>query len=31
MQMLSLSELINKKEEYKIEEILKKQCRKGEL
>jgi len=31
MQVLSSSELINKKEEYKVEEILEKQHRKGEL
>jgi len=29
--MLPSSELINEKEEYKVEEILEKQCRKGEL
>ncbi len=31
MQMLPSSKLINEKEEYEIEEILKKQRRKGEL
>jgi len=31
MQVLSPSKLINKKEEYKVEEILEKQRRKGEL
>jgi len=31
MQMLSPSKLINEKEEYKIEEILKKQHRKDKL
>jgi len=31
MQVLSSSELINEKKEYEIEEILKKQRRKGEL
>ena len=30
-QVLPPSKLINEKEEYKVEEILKKQCRKGEL
>jgi len=29
--MLPSSKLINEKEEYKVEEILRKQCRKGEL
>jgi len=31
MQVLSPSKLINEKEEYKVEEILEKQRRKGEL
>jgi len=31
MQVLPSSKLINEKEEYEIEEILKKQCRKDEL
>ncbi len=31
MQMLPPSELINEKKEYKVEEILRKQHRKGEL
>ena len=31
MQMLPPSELINKKKEYEVEEILEKQHRKGEL
>ncbi len=31
MQMLLSLKLINKKEEYKVEEILRKQHRKGEL
>ena len=31
MQMLLSSKLINKKEEYKVEKILRKQCRKDKL
>jgi len=31
MQVLPSLKLINEKEEYKVEEILEKQCRKGEL
>ncbi len=31
MQMLPSSKLINEKEEYKVEKILRKQCRKDEL
>jgi len=31
MQVLPSSKLINEKEEYKVEKVLRKQCRKGEL